>query len=308
MHRLLIAATFLACAASAQALDLDRIKATTEYLSSDQLKGRAAGTPESHLAGAFIAEQFADSGLSEPEGGYLQGFALQDGERFDHNVIGHVPAAIPTPRSVLVLAHFDGLGIDENATGEDQIRNAALDNAVGVAALIELATRFSRYADLNANVVFIATGAEEIGMLGVKHYIANPLYPIAEVQAVINLDGFNVSGERADYFVMPKHPSQLLELISAVAAEQGWQYQEQGWEDQMDDKFDTAPFLQLGIDAATIWTGSTLPNGEPAPQPKFGAIHSVDDEINEYWDWSGVAAHLDLYEGVIAALATAANQ
>ena len=276
---------------------VQHIKADTEYLSSDLLKGRGKGTPEIRLAAQYIADRFEESGLKPAvEGTYFQSFPIEDQREEERNVVGVIPAKTETNQSIVFMAHYDGLGTISNPGVEDSIYNAALDNAVGVAAMIEIARQFSSSEErFDHNVVFIATAAEEFGIYGSKYYVNNPIYPVDQISLCLNIDGFNVSGPRKDYFIMPRQGIDFVSSINSVANQLGWIYHPPPWVDQMNTLFDTAPFLSNGIPAITVWTGNITKDGKEAPPPKFGAIHSPEDEINEHWNWEGIYDHLNLY-------------
>src|SRR5207237_1170999 len=78
----------------------------------------------------------------------------------------------------------------------NQIFNGAIDNASGVASVIELAAAFTKINPLpKRSVLFMATTAEEAGLLGAKFYAEHPLYPLNRTLADINLDSMNVWGK-----------------------------------------------------------------------------------------------------------------
>ncbi|MEK6152450.1 M20/M25/M40 family metallo-hydrolase [Flavobacteriaceae bacterium 3-367] len=278
---------------------LDDFKAHTAYLASDALKGRGTGSAEIKLAAAYIAEQFRQIGLQpQADGSYYQWFHVPDYTEKEANVIGIIPAAQPTDRSMVFTAHYDALGTSESGGEEDGIYNGARDNAVGVAALMELARQFMEGEGPRQHLVFIATAAEEIGTHGSRFYVENPVFPRDEITLCINIDGFNISGPRADYFVMPRQGVDFLDEIQSVAATLGWVYNPPDWIDGMNTNFDTASFLAKGIPAFTLWTGAQLIGGGQAEPIPFGRIHSPEDEINEHWNWEGVEAHLRLYKRI----------
>jgi hypothetical protein len=93
--------------------------------------------------------------------------------------------------SVVVGAHYDHLGMGGSGSLErvDAPHPGADDNASGTAAMLELARSLaSRPERLRRDVVFIAFGAEELGLLGSTHFVENPTLPIASVVAMANLD------------------------------------------------------------------------------------------------------------------------
>src|SRR6266576_864636 len=117
-----------------------------------------------------------------------------------HNVIGKLEGSDPTLRDeyVIYTAHWDHLGRHPELQG-DQIFNGAIDNASGVASVIELASAFAKVnPPPKRSVLFMATTAEEAGLLGAKFYAEHPLYPLEKTLADINLDSMNVWGKARD--------------------------------------------------------------------------------------------------------------
>jgi hypothetical protein len=109
------------------------------------------------------------------------------------NVVAVLDGAGPLAKeTVIVGAHYDHLGYggrDSLAPGQKAIHHGADDNASGTAAIVELARRL--VADPPANrrrLVFLAFSAEEVGLLGSAHYAKEPLFPLEDTTAMINLD------------------------------------------------------------------------------------------------------------------------
>ncbi|MFW6078397.1 MAG: M28 family peptidase, partial [Gemmatimonadota bacterium] len=117
------------------------------------------------------------------------------------NVVGMLPGADSARRdeAVVFTAHYDHLGIGAPDERGDSIYNGAYDNASGVALLLELAEAFTRAPSPPArSVLFLATTAEEAGLLGAEHYVREPVVPLARTAAAINIDGANLWGEADD--------------------------------------------------------------------------------------------------------------
>jgi hypothetical protein len=90
---------------------------------------------------------------------------------------------------LIISAHYDHLGIGPVVNG-DSIYNGALDNAIGVAVLLELAKQFSENSSsIKRSIIFIALTGEEKGLLGSSYYTDNPLVPLYKTIANINIDG-----------------------------------------------------------------------------------------------------------------------
>ncbi len=134
---------------------VERLKQHTHYLASEELKGRAPGTPENAQAAEYILNAFQDMALASPapDGTMLQ--EISDG--LGHNVFAALPGFDPARDWLLLGAHFDHLGEWEGKTylGAD-------DNASAVAILLETAHKLSKTGAFQRyNVLFVAFNAEE---------------------------------------------------------------------------------------------------------------------------------------------------
>lgn len=278
---------------------VDDFKRHTHYLASDELQGRGNGSDGIVLAAKYIEAQFKTIGLAPIDGTrYLQSFSIPNQQQLEANVVGIIKAATKTNRSIVFTAHYDALGIIKKPGQKDVIHNGALDNAIGVAAMIELARQYQQGAKPAHNLVFIATAAEETGQYGSEYYAKNPIFALKDIIINVNFDGFNVTGPREDYYVMPRQGVDFIDEIDAVSAKLGWVNITPGWIDQMNTKFDTSTFLRKGVPAFTLWTGARAKGGKQVKSPKFGNIHSPDDQVNDQWNWDGVEDHINLYKAI----------
>jgi Zn-dependent M28 family amino/carboxypeptidase len=108
------------------------------------------------------------------------------------NVIGKLPGNDPVLKNeyVVISAHADHLGIGEPVNG-DRIYNGAMDNASGVAVLLDLAASWNAHAEqLRRSILFVVVTAEEKGLLGSKYFAAHPTVPTKSMVADINIDMF----------------------------------------------------------------------------------------------------------------------
>lgn len=143
-----------------------------------------------------------------------------------HNVLGLIEGSDPVLKHEYVIysAHWDHFGIDTRLAGakSGQVYHGALDNASGVAALLELAKAYRALPVApKRSVLFIATTAEEHGLLGARYYASHPLYPLKDTVADINIDGINAWGRTAQIENVTSGHSSLDELLSKYAASQG---------------------------------------------------------------------------------------
>lgn len=110
-----------------------------------------------------------------------------------YNVVGILEGtdAALKNEAIVIGAHYDHLGKGGQgslAPNSTEIHRGADDNASGTAALLELARQFAKAKNNKRTIIFIAFGGEEEGLLGSKHYINNPLFPLDKTVAMINMD------------------------------------------------------------------------------------------------------------------------
>ncbi|WP_423930717.1 M28 family metallopeptidase [Candidatus Palauibacter sp.] len=138
-----------------------------------------------------------------------------------HNVVGRLTGTDRPGEAVVYMAHWDHLGKDETLEG-DEIYNGALDNATGVAGLIEIAAAFGGLERPPARtVLFLAVTAEEQGLLGSDHYGEYPVHPLDRTVAAINMDGLNTVGPMNDITVVGLGNSDLDDYLEAVVSAAG---------------------------------------------------------------------------------------
>jgi Zn-dependent M28 family amino/carboxypeptidase len=142
------------------------------------------------------------------------------------NVVGVLPGTKRPDEYVVYVAHWDHLGkavgVGGASGGADAIFNGAVDNASGVAGIVEIAKAFAGSPEKpERSVVFLAVTAEESGLLGSLYYGRNPLFPHAQTAAVINIDALEPYGRTRDLEVIGFGASELEDYLKAAAAKQG---------------------------------------------------------------------------------------
>ncbi|NEU66788.1 M20/M25/M40 family metallo-hydrolase [Spirosoma agri] len=201
MKSLLLCLLLLATAPTfGQEPSAKRISRHIEKLASDHMQGRGTGSPENAKAAAYIARNFKKLGLT-PLGtdGYYQPFTAKirrivvpDSLRKATNVIGFLDNG--APYTIVIGAHYDHLGLGRQGSSletqpEGKIHNGADDNASGVAGLLETARYFSGNGVKEPyNFLFMAFGAEELGLQGSRYFLNNPTLPLAKMNCMICMD------------------------------------------------------------------------------------------------------------------------
>ncbi|MBI3549084.1 MAG: M28 family peptidase [Elusimicrobia bacterium] len=116
------------------------------------------------------------------------------------NVLARIDGSDPKLKDewVVYSAHWDHLGAS-SATGSTRTYAGAVDNASGVAGLLELAKAFEKLSPApRRSVLFLSPTAEETGLLGTKYYVEHPFYRMSKTLGVLNLDCINVWGRTRD--------------------------------------------------------------------------------------------------------------
>ncbi|WP_309140974.1 M20/M25/M40 family metallo-hydrolase [Novosphingobium sp. G106] len=121
---------------------------------------------------------------------------------------------------MLFLAHWDGFGRCAEPPAEDLICNGAIDNASGVAVLTEIARRLSRERQMDRDIYFLATTAEELGLLGAHAFAENPPLPLGQIVAAFNIDSVAIAPAGTPLGIVGKGLTPLDTQIAAVARQQ----------------------------------------------------------------------------------------
>jgi Zn-dependent M28 family amino/carboxypeptidase len=220
-----------------------------------------------------------------------------------HNVVGKLEGADAKLKDeyVIYTAHWDHLGIGLPDAKGDKIYNGALDNASGIAALIEIARAFKAAAPPRRSILFLAVTAEEKGLIGSKYYAENPIYPLAKTLAEINMDGLNQWGPTRDVTVIGLGNSTLDDVLKAAAAEKGRVLRPDAEPEKgfyyRSDHFN---FAKQGVPALDPEGGIDY-IGKPAEwgmkkrdEYTENDYHKPSDEIKPDWNLSGAAEDVRL--------------
>jgi Zn-dependent M28 family amino/carboxypeptidase len=223
------------------------------------------------------------------------------------NVVAKLAGSDPKLRNqyVIYTAHWDHLGIGPEVNG-DKIYHGAIDNASGVAGLLEIARAYAAVQPPpQRSILFLSVTAEEKGLLGSEYYAEHPLYPLARTLAEINMDGLNMLGRTKDIEIVGLGQSTLDDIAQKVAVEQGRVVKpdaepEKGYY-YRSDHFN---FAKQGVPALDPDSGTDY-EGKPAGwglkmRQKWTAedYHKPSDKIKPDWDTAGAVQDLQLFAEV----------
>ncbi|MCA1247591.1 M28 family metallopeptidase [Massilia sp. MS-15] len=202
---------------------------------------------------------------------------------------------------VIYSGHWDHLGVGQPDARGDRIYNGAVDNATGIAAMLELARAYGKQPAPQRSVVFLAVTAEEKGLLGSEYYASNPVYPLASTVAVINMDALSPYGPARNFTISGSAKLDLLDQL--VAKAKGWNMAyspdpkpEAGYFFRSDH----FPFAKRGVPALSFGSGNDwVDGGVKAGKASEEAYteknyHQPSDEFNPNWSFTGMARELGL--------------
>jgi Zn-dependent M28 family amino/carboxypeptidase len=133
------------------------------------------------------------------------------------NVMAMLPGSKYPNEYVVYMAHWDHLGRTLARSG-DNIFNGAVDNATGTSGLLTIAQGFVAAKEKpERSVVFLALTCEECGLLGSAYYVANPVLPLADTVAALNMDGYHFGGPTRDVTVVGNGASELEDYLRSAA-------------------------------------------------------------------------------------------
>ena len=225
-------------------------------------------------------------------------------------VVGLLPGTDPKLKDeyVVLMGHLDHLGIDKNAKpGEDAIRNGALDNAAGVATMLEAAREFVESGKPpRRSVLFIANTGEEKGLLGADYYAAHPTVPIKQIVSVVDLDMPLLLYDFTDIVAFGADHSTVAKNVEQAARSMGVSMSEDPMPEQsIFVRSDHYQFVKRGVPAILLFTGYA--NGGKAYWDKWlpTIYHSPQDDVSQAINWNAGARYAQLNYRISRALADA---
>lgn len=179
-------------------LEKQQVLQDVKTLSSDEFEGRKPLSTGHIKAQKYIIEQFKKLNLEPFFSDYRHVFAVQKGWRQVKgvNLAGLLKAKKKTKYYWVVTAHYDHLGIKGG-----KVFNGANDNASGVAGLLAVASHFAQIGS-NYNILFLATDAEEQGLIGARQFVQQQTQIMPQVLLNVNLDMIGDGAKRKTLYAM----------------------------------------------------------------------------------------------------------
>ncbi len=210
------------------------------------------------------------------------------------NVAAMLTGTTRPDETVMYGAHWDAYGrAVANAAGDD-IYNGAVDNASGVAAVIELARLFAAAPRTERSVMFVSWAAEEAGLLGAYHYADHPLVPLETTVGNLNMDSLLAGPPSDEIVVIGYGKTDLQERLARDAAVDGRRLiPDPAPQVGAFYRSDHFPLAKMGVPALFAAAGFTGASEASRDYVK-NRYHQPTDDWTSPWDLSGAAADVQL--------------
>ncbi|MVX36077.1 M28 family metallopeptidase [Myroides sp. LoEW2-1] len=256
-------------------INQDSIATNLKKLASDEFQGRRTGEPGQKKATEFIVNFYKKRGIAPPKemDGYLQSIPssfmkpsmmkLQDSE----NILAYFEGTEKPEEVLIISAHYDHMGILL-----DQIYYGADDNGSGTASIMEIARVFQQLKEQGIqpkrSVLFIHLTGEEFGLFGSKYYVQNPIFPIENTIANLNIDMIGRRSKehsgKGDYIFAVgsgKLSKDLYDVVSSANKESinltiDYKFDDENDPQQIYYRSDHYSFAQKGIPAVFYYNGT----------------------------------------------------
>lgn len=225
----------------------------------------------------IVLEQVIEAdqnGLALPRAALVNRVRLSQQSRHEPltspNVVGVLPGSDPllADEYVIYTAHLDHLGELPGTDSEDRIHNGALDNAAGVAVMLETARMLGQGQRPKRSVMFLAVTAEEKGLVGSGYFAHHPTVPAGQMAAVVNLDMPVLLYEFGDMIAFGAEHSSLGKVAARAAAQAGVVLTPDPYPDRsVFVRSDHYRFVQQGVPALFLVTGPDTLDSEISPPP-----------------------------------------
>ncbi|HWK34929.1 M28 family metallopeptidase [Sphingomonas sp.] len=286
-----------------------------------------------YLNGPAAQAVFADASrtvaqvLAEADktGGRPKPFALKTSARIEAsstaeritspNVAAILPGSDPTLASeyVVLSAHLDHIGVTAKKDGEpadtDHINNGALDNAAGIATMLEVARAITQSPDKpKRSIIFVASTGEEKGLLGADYFARHPGVPIDRIVGNVDLDMPLLLYRFTDVTAFGADHSTLGPLVAAAVKPMGVTLSPDPMpQESIFVRSDHYMFVKQGVPAVFLATGFANGGGEQWGKFLSGNYHHPGDDMNQPIDWVAGARFAEANYRITMAMADAAE-
>jgi len=282
----------------------DELRSWIDYISSDNMRGRANGSAEMKKVAEWLSAKFKEFGVAPllPKGNYIQEYSYTSRQRTvnERNVIGMVVGTDPELKGqyIILSAHFDHIGIRKGSE-PDSICNGADDNAAGTCTLLGIAKTIKESGlQPGRTIIFAAFSGEENGAKGSRYFVANS--PVLLKNAYVDIN-FEMTGHseylgRNKYYMTGCKISALDELIGEYNKKTDWQLVDTiAIAENLFYASDNIAFSKI---SASDNISQGIPSGTFATSALADYIHTPRDE-GGLFDYDNMAELVNHFSGLI---------
>tara|TARA_R110000796_G_scaffold67449_2_gene154614 strand:+ start:37853 stop:38851 length:999 start_codon:yes stop_codon:yes gene_type:complete len=280
--------------------DASKIGVLMNFLASDELQGREAGSEGIAEAASFIETIFEKNNVKP----YFETYkdTLSNFDKTAYNIVGVVEGNDPNLKKecIIIGAHYDHIGLIK-AVNDDEIANGANDNATGTSTVLELARYFGNAKTNKRSIIFALFSAEEKGLLGSKHLARKLKDENLNLYVMLNFEMTGVPLIDKDYemYVTGFENSNLAEVVNKYANEKFAGFLPKAKEFNLFKRSDNYPFdSEFNVPSQTFSTFDFT---------NFDHYHGVDDEP-ELMDFNHMAVLVNKVIPVIEGIANASEK
>ncbi|MEH1008723.1 MULTISPECIES: M28 family peptidase [unclassified Winogradskyella] len=250
------------------------IRASMEYLTSDELEGRATGTEGIEKAAVFIENYLKSNGIKPYFKTYRDSFKLNDLDGY--NIVGVIEGNDPKLKNEYIIlgGHYDHIGKGKVVEG-DSIANGANDDASGTIAAMEFGRYFAQTKSNKRSILITLYDAEELGLKGSAHLAKRLKDKGVNVYTMINFEMIGVPRASTEpmAYMSGYERSSLAETLNKYAGEEVVGFFDRAKKMNLFMRSDNFPFFkELNIPAHAISTFDFT---------NYDYYHHVDDEADK---------------------------
>ena len=208
------------------------------------------------------------------------------------NVIGKIPGRKKQSGALLYMGHWDHLGICGPEGAPDRICNGAVDNASGIAVMNEVAKALAQKKH-DRDVYFVATTAEESGLLGAYAFAQKPVLPLDQIILALNVDTIAIAPRGSKVAIIGRGTTPLDAVVEAVAKKTGRVLEGSTDANAFMQRQDGWALTQKGVPALMV--GGSFADLELLQKFLGSDYHGPKDELKDTTELGGAAEDADLH-------------
>ncbi len=213
------------------------------------------------------------------------------------NIVGVLPGLVPDSGAVVLLSHWDHLGMCGPPAAPDRLCNGAVDNASGVAVTLEVARRIAAQGPLERDLYIVATTGEEAGLVGAEAFADDPPAPLPTMVAAFNLDSVAIAPRGAPVAVIGWGRTPLDAGIAEVIRVEGRRLSVRKEQDRWVPRQDA--FALLKRDVPAVLVSSAFADEKRLGQFVDTDYHRATDEWGEDIELGGAAQDMLLHVALL---------